>query len=149
MFLATQRPPTTRQQPSTYEKRGAAFAVLGSWWWAVCCPKHVELHINMEYWNFDTLLHLVGFSLWIVLWCTDSRTSRRCQCLTLCSVDDRLMNVYGALVERKMMGKPKYLDKTLSRKPTTLSPTSHTRTIKRWWHDGDKDERILKEAVVA
>jgi hypothetical protein len=25
--------------------------------------------------NFDTLLHLVGFSLWIILWCTDPRTS--------------------------------------------------------------------------
>jgi hypothetical protein len=35
------------QQPSTYKKREAASAVLGSWWWAVCCPKHVELYINM------------------------------------------------------------------------------------------------------
>jgi hypothetical protein len=25
--------------------------------------------------NFDTLLHLVGFSVWIVLWCTDPQTS--------------------------------------------------------------------------
>jgi len=25
--------------------------------------------------NLDTLLHLVGFSVWIVLWCTDLRTS--------------------------------------------------------------------------
>jgi len=30
--------------------------------------------------NFDTLLHLVGFSLWIVLWCTDPKTSK---CLSL------------------------------------------------------------------
>jgi len=36
------------QQPFTYEKPEAASAVLGSWWWAVCGPKHVELHINME-----------------------------------------------------------------------------------------------------
>jgi len=36
------------QQPSTYEKPEAASAVLGSWWRAVCRPKHVELHINME-----------------------------------------------------------------------------------------------------
>jgi len=36
------------QQPSTYAKPEAASAVLGSWWWAVCHPKHVELHINME-----------------------------------------------------------------------------------------------------
>jgi len=35
-------------QPSTYEKPEAASAVLGSWWWAVCRPKHVELHINKE-----------------------------------------------------------------------------------------------------
>ena len=36
------------QQPSTYVKPEAACAVLGSWWWAVCRPKHVELHINMK-----------------------------------------------------------------------------------------------------
>jgi len=36
------------QQLSTYEKPEAASAVLGSWWQAVCRPKHVELHINME-----------------------------------------------------------------------------------------------------
>jgi len=36
------------QQPFTYEKPEVASAVLGSWWWAVCRPKHVELHINME-----------------------------------------------------------------------------------------------------
>jgi hypothetical protein len=45
---AWQRPPTNVQRPSTYEKPEAASAVLGSWWWAVCRPKHVELHINME-----------------------------------------------------------------------------------------------------
>ena len=62
------------QQPSTCAKPEAASAVFGSWWWAVCRPKHAELHINMKY-NFDTLLHLVGFPMWIVLWCTDPRTS--------------------------------------------------------------------------
>jgi len=36
------------QQPSTYAKLEAASAVLGSCCWAVCRPKHVELHINME-----------------------------------------------------------------------------------------------------
>jgi hypothetical protein len=45
---AWQRPPTTRPNNSTYEKPEAAGAVLGSWWWAVCRPKHAELHINME-----------------------------------------------------------------------------------------------------
>ena len=38
----------TSKQPSTYEKPEAASAVLGSWWWTVCRPKHIELHINME-----------------------------------------------------------------------------------------------------
>jgi hypothetical protein len=33
---------------SMYAEPEAASAVLGSWWWAVCHPKHVELHINMK-----------------------------------------------------------------------------------------------------
>jgi len=57
-----------------HAKPEAVSAVLGSWWWVVCRPKHVELHINMNDIN-DTLLHLVGFSMWIILWCTDPRTS--------------------------------------------------------------------------
>jgi len=36
------------QQPSTYAKPEAASAVLGSWWWAVCRPKRVELYVNIE-----------------------------------------------------------------------------------------------------
>ena len=36
------------QQPSMYAKLEAASAVLGSWWWAVCRPKHVELYINIK-----------------------------------------------------------------------------------------------------
>jgi hypothetical protein len=36
------------QQPLTYEIPEDASAVLGSWWWAVCRPKHVELHIHLE-----------------------------------------------------------------------------------------------------
>jgi len=36
------------QQPSTYEKPEADSAVLGSWWWEVCRPKHAKLQINME-----------------------------------------------------------------------------------------------------
>ena len=62
------------QQPSMYAKPEAVSAVLGSWWWAVYRPKLVELHINMKLKNLDTLLHLVGFSLWSMLWCTDPRT---------------------------------------------------------------------------
>jgi hypothetical protein len=63
------------QQHSMYAKPEAASAVLGSWWWAVCHPKHVEFHIN---WNNKILIHgciLLDFSLWIVLWCTDWQTS--------------------------------------------------------------------------
>jgi len=65
MFQTTwQRPDRVQQlhgrQPSTYAKPEAASAVLSSWWWAVCRPKHVELHLNWKY-NFDTLLHLVRF----------------------------------------------------------------------------------------
>jgi hypothetical protein len=29
-------------------KPESASAVFGSWWWAVCRPKHVELHMNMK-----------------------------------------------------------------------------------------------------
>jgi hypothetical protein len=36
------------QQPFTNEKPEATSAALGSWWRAVCHPKHVELYINME-----------------------------------------------------------------------------------------------------
>jgi len=38
----------TYKQPSTYEKPETTSEVLGSWWWAVCRPKHVEHHINMK-----------------------------------------------------------------------------------------------------
>jgi len=36
------------QQPFMYAKPEAASAVLSSWWWAVCLPKYVEPHFNME-----------------------------------------------------------------------------------------------------
>jgi len=41
-------PPATR--PTTFHvwKTRGCSEVLGSWWWAVCRPKHVEPHINME-----------------------------------------------------------------------------------------------------
>jgi hypothetical protein len=38
-----QRPATTRPTTLHVYKAEAASAVLGSWWWAVCGPKHVEL----------------------------------------------------------------------------------------------------------
>ena len=34
------------RQPTTYVIPEAASAVLGSWWWAVCRPKHFELHLK-------------------------------------------------------------------------------------------------------
>ena len=56
------------QQPLMHEKPEAASAVLGSWWWAVCCPKHVELHMNMKFKkNWYIVWHLVGFSMWRIL----------------------------------------------------------------------------------
>jgi hypothetical protein len=32
--------------PRYYAKPEAACAVLGSWWWAVCRPKYVELYLK-------------------------------------------------------------------------------------------------------
>jgi hypothetical protein len=34
------------RQPITYAKPEAAWAVLGSWWCAMCRPKHVELRLK-------------------------------------------------------------------------------------------------------
>ena len=45
---------SVHQQPSTYAKPEAASEVLGSCWWAVCRPKHVELHINVKW---KSLIH--------------------------------------------------------------------------------------------
>jgi hypothetical protein len=36
--------------------------VYSSWWWAVCCSKHVEPSINFGIINSITKLHLVGIS---------------------------------------------------------------------------------------
>jgi hypothetical protein len=46
--LVTSTNYTSNNLPRYYEKPEAASLVLGSWWWAVCRPKHVELHINMQ-----------------------------------------------------------------------------------------------------
>jgi len=63
------------QQPSAYKKPEASSAVLGSWWWAVCSSKHVELQYGIiKFWYIVTSCWI--FSLWIVLWCTDPRTSK-------------------------------------------------------------------------
>jgi len=44
-------------------------AILGSWWWAVCRPKHVWASCKYGIINFDKLLHLVGF---FCMYCTVS-----------------------------------------------------------------------------
>jgi hypothetical protein len=37
-----------------------------SWWWVVCCSKHVEPSINFEIINSITRLHLVGYIYWFI-----------------------------------------------------------------------------------
>ena len=83
VFRATHRPSSGAesvqqlhvQQPSTYAKPEAASAVLGSWLWGGVSPETCWASYKYEIKHFDTLLHLVGFSMWIILWCTDPRTS--------------------------------------------------------------------------
>jgi len=48
LYLTTSTNYTSNNLPRYYEKPEAASAVLDSWWWAVCRPKHVELYINMD-----------------------------------------------------------------------------------------------------
>jgi len=44
-----QRPRNTRPNNLTLmENQRLSVQVVGSWWWVVCRPKHVELHINIE-----------------------------------------------------------------------------------------------------
>jgi len=52
-YCAWQRLPTTcaNNLARYYEKPEAASAVLGSWWWAVCRPKYVELHTTPAWKN--------------------------------------------------------------------------------------------------
>jgi hypothetical protein len=40
-----------------------------------CFARNMLSFIQIWNKNFDTLLHLVGFSMWIILWCSDPRTS--------------------------------------------------------------------------
>jgi hypothetical protein len=47
-YLTTSNNYTSDSLLRYYAKPEAAFAVLGSWWWAVCLRKHVELHLNRE-----------------------------------------------------------------------------------------------------
>jgi hypothetical protein len=43
-----QRPATTHLTTFHVCKTRGCQCSLGSWWWAVCPPKHVALHINMK-----------------------------------------------------------------------------------------------------
>ena len=45
-YLTTSNNWTSDNLSQYYAKPEAACAVLGSWWWAVCRPKHVELHLK-------------------------------------------------------------------------------------------------------
>jgi len=58
----------TSKQPSKYEKPEAAIAVVGSWRWAVCRPKHVE-HTVPD--NVHQLYVQTTFQVW---------KTRGCQC---------------------------------------------------------------------
>jgi hypothetical protein len=90
--LATSTEHTSNNLPHI-KKLKAASAVLGFWWWAVCGPKHVELYINRE----KMLIHcciLLDISSWIVLWCTDPRTSSvRVPFLCLYSLNDYVRKI--------------------------------------------------------
>jgi len=46
-------------------KPEAANTVYSSWWWAVCCSKHVEPSIKFGIINSITKLHLVGYFYWV------------------------------------------------------------------------------------
>jgi len=48
-------------QPQTYVKPEVAVTVLSSWWWAMCCPKHVEQLRNMGIIYSTTRSHLVRY----------------------------------------------------------------------------------------
>jgi hypothetical protein len=47
IYSTWQHPATTRPTTLHVWKPEGASAGIGSCWWAVCRPKHVELHINM------------------------------------------------------------------------------------------------------
>ena len=47
----------------------------GCWMMGGVSPKTCWASYKHGIINFDTLLHLVGFYMWIILWCTDPRTS--------------------------------------------------------------------------
>ena len=48
--------------------------LISSWWWAWGCPKHVELYLNDRHNKAERLMHLVGWFIWIVRWCTGLQT---------------------------------------------------------------------------
>ena len=45
-YLTTSDSCTSDNLPQYYTKPEAACAGLGFWWWAVCRPKHVDLHLK-------------------------------------------------------------------------------------------------------
>jgi hypothetical protein len=75
------------QQPSTYEKPEAASAVLDSWWWAVCLPKHVELHIYgiIKFWYSVASFRIFHYELYYDARIHEHQT-HMCVCVYLYSV---------------------------------------------------------------
>jgi hypothetical protein len=47
-------------------KPEAANTVWSSWWWAVCCSKHVEPLIDFGIINSTTKLHFAGYFYWLI-----------------------------------------------------------------------------------
>jgi hypothetical protein len=62
-YLTTSNNCTSDNHPQYYAKPEAACAVLGSWWWAVCHPKHAEFHLKQGIIKF---LYTVA-SCWVFL----------------------------------------------------------------------------------
>jgi hypothetical protein len=50
----------------------AVCTVKNSWWWKENSPKHVEFHSKYK---FEKLVHLIGFIIRNLSWCTVTRTS--------------------------------------------------------------------------
>jgi hypothetical protein len=74
MCQARQRPPSTR--PTTFHVKKTRGCQCSYRLLMIGCvsPETCGALCKYEKKYFDTLLHFVGFSLWIILWCTDPRT---------------------------------------------------------------------------
>jgi hypothetical protein len=78
-YLTTSNNCTSDTLSRHFAKLEAACAVLGSWWWAVCCPKHIDLHLKQ---GRIKVLYTIA-SCWVVLCknCTMMHGSTNVKCL--------------------------------------------------------------------